>query len=112
MMWFLLIWSLSCLGFTALACSMSKHQKQFFWVELTPFQTRSASWAGWGLLLFSLIPCLLKDHWSTAISYWVVVLTFSALSVGLVTSYLAIRLKWFAIVMIIISLISAVFSFM
>ncbi len=34
MMFFLLIWALSSLGFFALACSMSKHQKQFYSKEL------------------------------------------------------------------------------
>ena len=39
MMFFLLIWALTSLGFFALATSMSKHQKQIFDTELNPAKT-------------------------------------------------------------------------
>ena len=51
MMFFLLIWALTSLGFFALATSMSKHQKQIFDTELNPAKTQLATILGWVLLI-------------------------------------------------------------
>ena len=83
MIWFLVIWALTVLGFFALASSMSKHQKQIFAKELTLQQTRLATTVGWFLLIVSLLICLTQGHWSTEISYWIGVISFAALFVGL-----------------------------
>ncbi|WP_180065030.1 MULTISPECIES: DUF3325 domain-containing protein [unclassified Acinetobacter] len=89
MMFFLLIWALSSLGFFALACSMSKHQKQFYSKELSVGQTRLATLVGWALLIIALIICLSLGTPSNNISYWFGALTIAALFVGLCISYIA-----------------------
>ncbi len=89
MIFFLLIWSLSSLGFFALACSMSKHQKQFFQHELSVGKTRLATLFGWCLLILALVLCLSLGTPSNDISYWFGALTIAALFVGLCISYFA-----------------------
>lgn len=46
MMFFFFIWSISSLGFFALASSMTKHQKQIFGHELNSQKTRYATIIG------------------------------------------------------------------
>jgi hypothetical protein len=93
MILFLMIWSLSSLAFFALASSMSKHQKQIFGRELDESKTRLASISGWGLLILALVICISQGTLSNMISYWLGVLTFSALFVGLCLSYFESRIK-------------------
>ena len=93
MSFFLLIWSISGLAFLALASAMSKHQKQMFNRELSPAQSRAASALGWLLLLISLVICLLTGQISNMLSYWVGVLTFAALLIGLMLCYYPDKIK-------------------
>ena len=93
MMFFLIIWSLSSLGFFALACAMSKHQKQIFGHELDTAKARFAVTIGWVLLISALLICTLSGSISNMISYWLGALTFAALFIGLCLSYLEQRLK-------------------
>ena len=97
MMFFLLIWSLSALGFFALASSMSKHQKQIFGHELDAAKTRTAAACGWILLMIALLICILSGSVSNMISYWLGALTLAALFTGLCLSYLEARIKKIAI---------------
>lgn len=97
MIFFLLIWSLCSIAFFALASAMSKHQKQIFEHELDLSQNRLASILGWVLLLITLIICMISAQLSNMISYWIGVLTFSALFVGLCFSYLATYIRKIAI---------------
>lgn len=106
MMWFLLIWSLNNLAFFALASSMAKHQKQLFARELAPTQSRLARLMGWLILTLSFIACLYDMQVSNGISYWIGILSFSALLVAVTLTYFAHR----AILLAILSLILAVIS--
>lgn len=108
MSWFLLIWSINCLGFIALASSMNKHQKQIYGKTLDANKTRLAQILGWVLLLIAFIACISKAQLSNMISYWIGVLTFSALFVGLCLSYFETQIKKIAIACIGIALISLV----
>jgi len=108
MMFFLLIWALTSLGFFALAMSMSKHQKQIFDTELDPAKTQLATILGWVLLIIALTLCLLTGAASNMISYWLGSLTFAALVVGLSLSYLASRIKVIVIFCVLIVLISGI----
>ncbi|ALH96427.1 DUF3325 domain-containing protein [Acinetobacter equi] len=108
MIFFLLAWSIATLGFIALASSMSKHQKQIFDRELSAGQSQIATLLGWFLLIISLIISLIPYTLSNGISYWVGVLTFSALFVGLNLSYYAHKMKYITIIIIAIALISAI----
>ena len=94
MMFFLLIWSLSSLAFIALASSMSKHQKQIFGNELNTIQTRYATIIGWLLLTFSLVICILSGKLSNMLSFWVGVISFAALFVGVSTKNLVYELTF------------------
>ena len=110
--WFLLIWAISCVGFFALSSTMAKHQKQIFNRELEQQQTRGLSLAGWFLLVVALLLCLKQAHWSYAISYWIATLSFSALFVGLCISYYPQHVKKIALatfIMADICLLSALF---
>lgn len=107
MMFFLLIWSLCSLAFIALASSMSKHQKQIFGNELNTIQTRYATIIGWLLLTFSLVICILSGKFSNMLSFWVGVLSFAALFVGVSLSYFEQKIKAFTLALCILSLMSA-----
>lgn len=107
MMFFLLIWSLSSLAFIALASSMSKHQKQIFGNELNTIQTRYATIIGWLLLTFSLVICILSGKLSNMLSFWVGVISFAALFVGVSLSYFEQKIKAFTLALCILSLMSA-----
>ena len=107
MMSFLLIWSLSSLAFIALASSMSKHQKQIFGNELNTIQTRYATIIGWLLLTFSLVICILSGKLSNMLSFWVGVLSFAALFVGVSLSYFEQKIKAFTLALCMLSLMSA-----
>ena len=109
MMFFLMIWALTSLGFFALATSMSKHQKQIFDRELDPAKTQLATILGWILLIISLILCLLTGAVSNMISYWLGSLTFAALVVGLSLSYLASKIKVIVMFCVFIASISGIF---
>lgn len=108
MIFFLLIWSLSSLAFIALASAMSKHQKQIYEHELSPRQTQLASITGWALLLISLIICLISGQLSSMLSFWVGVLTFSALFVGVLLSYYSLKMKFATGFCVAIGLITSV----
>ena len=107
MMFFLLICSLSSLAFIALASSMSKHQKQIFGNELNAKQTRYATIIGWLLLTFSLVICTLSGKLSNMLSFWVGVISFAALFVGVSLSYFEQKIKAFTLTLCILSLMSA-----
>ncbi|AUX86759.1 DUF3325 domain-containing protein [Acinetobacter sp. ACNIH2] len=107
MMFFLLIWSLCSLAFIALASSMSKHQKQIFGNELNTIQTRYATIIGWLLLTFSLVICILSGKLSNMLSFWVGVLSFAALFVGVSLSYFEQKIKAFTLALCMLSLMSA-----
>ncbi|MCJ8511926.1 DUF3325 domain-containing protein [Acinetobacter lwoffii] len=108
MMFFLLIWALTSLGFFTLAMSMSKHQKQIFDTELNPKKTQLATILGWVLLIIALILCLLTGFASNMISYWLGSLTFAALVVGLSLSYLASKIKVIVMFCVFIASISGI----
>ncbi|MFI9457258.1 DUF3325 domain-containing protein [Acinetobacter sp. NPDC052428] len=108
MMFFLLIWALTSLGFFALAMSMSKHQKQIFDTEPAPAKTQLATILGWVLLIIALTLCLLTGAVSNMISYWLGSLTLAALVVGLSLSYLASKIKVIVMFCVFIALISGI----
>lgn len=93
MILFLCIWALSALGLFALACSMSKHQKQFFSNQLSSNKTRIATIIGWCALILSLLICLSHGKPSNDISYWLGVITLAALFVATCMSYCAHHFK-------------------
>ncbi|OTG87335.1 DUF3325 domain-containing protein [Acinetobacter sp. ANC 3813] len=112
MMFFLLNWALTALGFFALASSMSKHQKQIYGQELTAGKTKLAILVGWILLLLSLVICLASGPISNMISYWIGALSFAALFIGLCLSYLDKKLEVIAVILAILSVAFALIYFL
>jgi hypothetical protein len=107
MSWFILIWALCNLAFIALASSMSKHQKQIFGQELVASKTKLATVLGWVLLTVALIACLIHgDSVSNMISYWIGVLSFSALTVAFTLSYFESKVKALGIVSLILVILT------
>lgn len=107
MSWFILVWALCNLGFVSLACSMSKHQKQIFKRELTQSQSNVATIVGWLFLVLGLVACLMyQDSISNMISYWIGVLSFSALAVGLSLSYFENQIKTLVLGSVVLSVLS------
>ena len=106
MMFFFFIWSISSLGFFALASSMTKHQKQIFGHELNSQKTRYATIIGWALLIIALMVCIVSGSVSNMISYWLGALTFAALFTGLCLSYLETKIKRIAMIIAILGTLS------
>lgn len=107
MIFFILIWSISSLGFFALASSMSKHQKQIFGHELQASKTKLATIIGWVLLTISLVICLVSGAATNMSSYWIGALTFAALFTGLCLSYFETKIKKITVFTAVIVFISA-----
>lgn len=112
MLLFLCIFSLSSLGFIALACSMSKHQKQIFNTELNNIQSQYATVIGWLLLILALALGLAVGSISNMLSYWIATLSFAALLVALSLSYCAAKVKPIAIGCTVIAILSGFLHFM
>lgn len=106
MIFFILIWSLCSIAFITLASSMSKHQKQIFGHELTVKQTKIATVAGWFLLIFALGLSIANGQKSNMISYWIGVLSFAALFIGLCISYMQTKIRQITIVLAILAVVS------
>ena len=111
MSYFLLIWSLSALGFLALASSMQKHQKQLFSTELSSKHSQLAKISGWLLLILSLALCFIAYPTSNAISYWIAVLSFAGVATILWLSYATFKTQHYAMALGGLSVISALLSF-
>ena len=92
----MLVWilcAINIISFSGLAAAMSKHQRDFFGRALDPKQNRLLAAAGWSLLALSMLASVIAKGPSVGISTWVCAITFSALVVGLVATYLPLRLK-------------------
>lgn len=108
MSFFIMILSLTALGFTGLAAAMSKHQKQFFDVELSSNKTHLAKWVGWLLLIISMLLCTWQLNVANGLSYWLCAITASAFLVMGVLSYYPKQFKTLCIsssVLFVISLV-------
>lgn len=106
MMFFLLIWSITSLGFFALAASMQKHQKQIFGHILDAPKTRLAIILGWIILAVALVLCAITGALSNMMSYWIGSLSFAAILVGLSLSYAQTKIKLIVIACAVVALIT------
>lgn len=92
----MLVWllcAINVISFSCLAAAMSKHQRDFFGRALSPEQNRLLKLGGWSLLAITLCTCITLRGPSIGASVWTCAITFSALLVGLVATYLPLRLK-------------------
>ncbi len=91
-------WILLCIHFfalSALAASMTKHQRDIFLQKVTVTKTRILQVIGWGLLLLSLIAIVVIEGASIGISIWLGVVTFAAVMVALTLTYVPKKLLQF-----------------
>ena len=110
MIFFLMIWSLNTLAFVCLASAMQKHQKQLLQAELSSKNTKLIAILGWALFIIAFAICVFNGPLSNMMSYFIGTLTFSALIVGLLISYIPNRLRIFVIFCLIVLVSSSLFS--
>ncbi len=108
MTFFLLIWSITSLGFFSLAASMEKHQKQLFSKPFSLKITQITKYLGWCILSFSLFLSIHYFSIANGVSYWIGILSFSALFVVIMLSYFIHYFKWIN-ALLIIFIIFAIF---
>lgn len=82
-----LLWCISIWGFSGLAASMSKHQRDIFSKPVSAKQTKILQILGWGVISLSAFIAIFVTGISVGISEWLGVLTFAALVVGLTMTY-------------------------
>ncbi|KXU35354.1 hypothetical protein AXE65_06350 [Ventosimonas gracilis] len=87
MMVVIAVWALAFAGFTLLAADM-KHKKELGSAAFSARQLLCCQVLGTGLLLLSILPCLFR--WSflaTALSAWISLIGFAAITLGLLFTY-------------------------
>jgi len=81
------VWALAFAGFTLLAADM-KHKKELGSAAFDARQLLGCRVLGVLLLLLSFVPCLMRwSYPSTAIAAWISLLGFSAVTLGVVFTY-------------------------
>ncbi len=98
-----LLWSINVISFSCLAAAMSKHQRDFFGRSLEKKQTQLLKLGGWALLLISMVASIPLWGASVGLSVWTCAITFSALVVGLVATYIPLRLKMVNVIAAVLS---------
>jgi len=87
MMVVIAVWALAFAGFTLLAADM-KHKKELGSAAFSRQQLLVCRVLGWLLLMLSAVPCLLCwSYLATALSAWISLLGFSAITLGLLFTY-------------------------
>jgi hypothetical protein len=76
--------ALSFTGFTALALSMDRHQRDVFGRRLHGTPSRWLRCLGWLMLAASPAPCVVQDGWGIGLTGWLGALTLAAAAVVLV----------------------------
>jgi len=74
-------------AFTVIASAMDRHVDDLKFVA-APEHAKKWLAGGWLLLAVSLLPCLLRWNPSVALAAWFGLLTFAALSLGLLLTYI------------------------
>lgn len=83
----LLAFVLMCLGFGALALSITKHHRDVVGVSVSPSRQKVLRLSGWVLLGFSLVLTLIARGPSIGLATWVGLLTVAALLVAVSLTY-------------------------
>jgi len=87
MMVVIAVWALAFTGFTLLAADM-KHKKELGSATFSGQQLLVCRVLGWLLLILSAVPCLLRwSYLATALSAWIGLVGFSAITLGLLFTY-------------------------
>lgn len=70
--------ALAFAGFTSLALSMDRHQRDFFRRRLDGTRSRRLRHMGWVLLAGSAVPCIAGEGWGMGLVIWLGALTPAA----------------------------------
>jgi predicted anti-sigma-YlaC factor YlaD len=80
--------ALACAGFASLCLSMERHYEQVFRSRRIPRRRQLVSrWAGWALIVLSLLPVVLQQGWGFGLVWWAGVLHAAALLLALTLTY-------------------------
>ncbi|EOR06357.1 DUF3325 domain-containing protein [Acinetobacter genomosp. 15BJ] len=83
----LMLWCVAVVALSALACGMSKHQRDIFSAQISAQNSRRFEIAGWVMLLLSALVMIYIKGASVGLSEWLGCITFAALAVGLLLTY-------------------------
>lgn len=101
----LLLWCILVWGFSALAASMSKHQRDIFVAKVPEQKTRIFQITGWVILTLAAILAIFYKGASVGLSEWIGVMSFAALLVGLTLTYFPKKLFQLNIVIAVLFII-------
>lgn len=82
-----MLWCVAVVALSALACGMSKHQRDIFSSQISAQNSRRFEIVGWVMLLISALVMIYFKGASVGLSEWVGCITFAALAVGLLLTY-------------------------
>ncbi|MCU4335639.1 DUF3325 domain-containing protein [Acinetobacter dispersus] len=83
----LMLWCVAVVALSALACGMSKHQRDIFSTQISAQNSRRFEIVGWVMLLLSALVMIYLKGASVGLSEWLGCITFAALAVGLLLTY-------------------------
>ena len=83
----LMLWCIAVVALSALACGMSKHQRDIFTVQISAKKSRCFEVVGWVILFISAVFTIYIKGASVGLSVWLGCITFAALAVGLLLTY-------------------------
>ncbi|CAM4216153.1 hypothetical protein F901_02173 [Acinetobacter dispersus] len=83
----LMLWCVVVVALSALACGMSKHQRDIFSTQISAQNSRRFEIVGWVMLLLSALVMIYLKGASVGLSEWLGCITFAALAVGLLLTY-------------------------
>ncbi|WP_336041507.1 DUF3325 domain-containing protein [Acinetobacter dispersus] len=83
----LMLWCVAVVALSALACGMSKHQRDIFSAQISAQNSRHFEIVGWVMLLLSALVMIYLKGASVGLSEWLGCITFAALAVGLLLTY-------------------------
>lgn len=87
-----LLWAVNIISCSCLAAAMGKHQRDFFGRALEKKYTHLFKFSGWTLLTLSILTSISVMGPSVGLTTLTCTITFSALAVGLIITYLPLHL--------------------
>ncbi|MCH7338348.1 DUF3325 domain-containing protein [Acinetobacter higginsii] len=83
----MMLWCVAVVALSALACGMSKHQRDIFSAQISAQNSRRFEIVGWVALLLSALVMIYFKGASVGLSEWLGCISFAALAVGLLLTY-------------------------
>lgn len=98
----LMLWCVAVVALSALACGMSKHQRDIFSSQISAQSSRRFEIVGWMMLLLSALVMIYIKGASVGLSEWLGCISFAALAVGLLLTYYPKRLLQANVIMTVV----------